>query len=92
MEETSTKRPGGMLGFTLVWIGQIVSVLASAMSQFGLTIFVFQKTESATALGLMQVFFITPFLIISPIAGVMVDRHNRKMMMMVSDPVPAWRI
>ncbi|MBE0669333.1 MAG: MFS transporter [Anaerolineales bacterium] len=74
-----------MFGFTIVWIGQIVSVLASAMSQFGLTIFMFQKTESATALGLMQVFFITPFLIISPIAGVMVDRHNRKMMMMVSD-------
>ena len=36
-------------------------------------------------MGLMQVFFITPFLLISPIAGVMVDRHNRKMMMMVSD-------
>lgn len=74
-----------MFGFTIVWLGQIVSVLASAMSQFGLTIWMFQKTESATALGLMQVFFITPFLIISPIAGVMVDRHNRKMMMMVSD-------
>lgn len=85
MEETSTKRPTGMFGFTIVWIGQIVSVLASAMSQFGLTIFMFQKTESATALGLMQVFFITPFLLISPIAGVMVDRHNRKLMMMVSD-------
>ncbi len=85
MEETHTKRPTGMFGFTIVWIGQIVSVLASAMSQFGLTIFMFQKTESATALGLMQVFFITPFLIISPIAGVMVDRHNRKLMMMVSD-------
>ena len=85
MEETSTKRPSGMFGFTIVWLGQIVSVLASAMSQFGLTIFMFQKTESATALGLMQVFFITPFLLISPIAGVMVDRHNRKLMMMVSD-------
>jgi MFS family permease len=85
MEETSTKRPTGMFGFTIVWIGQIISVLASAMSQFGLTIFMFQKTESVTALGLMQVFFITPFLLISPIAGVMVDRHNRKLMMMVSD-------
>ncbi len=85
MEETTTKRPTGMFGFTIVWIGQIVSVLASAMSQFGLTIFMFQKTESVTALGLMQVFFITPFLLISPIAGVMVDRHNRKLMMMVSD-------
>ena len=85
MEETTAKRPSGMFGFTIVWIGQIVSVLASAMSQFGLTIFMFQKTESATALGLMQVFFIIPFLLISPVAGVMVDRHNRKMMMMVSD-------
>lgn len=87
MEEKHSKRPSGMLGFTLVWIGQIVSVLASAMSQFGLTIWMFQQTESATALGLMQVFFITPFLLISPIAGVLVDRHNRKMMMMVSDVV-----
>jgi MFS transporter, DHA3 family, macrolide efflux protein len=87
MQENTVNRPSGMFGFTLVWIGQIVSVLASAMSQFGLTIWMFQKTESATALGLMQVFFITPFLLISPIAGVMVDRHNRKMMMMVSDIV-----
>ena len=85
MENTNTKQPSGMFGFTIVWLGQIVSVLASAMSQFGLTIWMYEKTESATALGLMQVFFITPFLIISPIAGVMVDRHNRKVMMMVSD-------
>ncbi|HCK64626.1 MAG TPA: MFS transporter [Anaerolineae bacterium] len=74
-----------MFGFTIVWIGQIVSVLASMMTQFALTIWMFQETGSATALGLLQVFFITPFLIISPIAGVMIDRHNRKLMMMVSD-------
>src|SRR5512143_2987816 len=80
-----TKRPSGMFGFTVVWLGQIVSVLASAMSQFGLTIWMYQQTKSATAMGTMQVFFITPFLLISPIAGVMVDRHNRKLMMMVSD-------
>lgn len=78
-------RPTGMFAFTIVWLGQIVSVLASAMSQFALTIFMFTETGSATALGLMQVFFITPFLLISPFAGVLVDRHNRKAMMMVSD-------
>jgi hypothetical protein len=76
-----------MFGFTLVWIGQIVSILSTNMTAFALTIWVFQKTGSATALGLMQVFFITPFLIISPLAGVMVDRQNRKTMMMVSDLV-----
>lgn len=80
-----SNRPTGMFAFTIVWLGQIVSVLASAMSQFALTIFMFTETGSATALGLMQVFFITPFLLISPIAGVLVDRHNRKLMMMVSD-------
>lgn len=78
-------RPTGMLGFTLVWLGQIISVLATNMSLFALTIWVFQETGSATALGLMQVFFITPLLIITPFAGVLVDRHNRKLMMMVSD-------
>src|SRR5688500_5494416 len=83
--ETTTNRPSGMFGFTIVWLGQIVSVLASTMSQFALTIFMYEETGSATALGLMQVFFITPFLIISPIAGVMIDRYNRKMMMLVSD-------
>lgn len=85
MQDTHSKHPSGMFGFTIVWLGQIVSVLASAMSQFALTIFMFEKTQSATALGLMQVFFITPFLLISPIAGVMVDRYNRKAMMMISD-------
>ncbi len=80
-----SNRPIGMFAFTIVWLGQIVSVLASAMSQFALTIFMFTETGSATALGLMQVFFITPFLLISPFAGVLVDRHNRKLMMMVSD-------
>lgn len=79
------KRPTGMFGFSLVWLGQIISVLATNMSGFALTIFVFEKTGSATSLALMQVFFITPFLLISPIAGVWVDRYDRKMMMMISD-------
>ena len=81
----SHKSLSGMAGFSLVWIGQIVSVLATNMTGFALTIWVYQLTNSATALGLMQVFFITPFLLLSPLAGVWVDRYNRKLMMMVSD-------
>lgn len=82
---TQQKRPAGMVGFSIVWFGQIISVLASSMTAFGMAIWMYQKTQSATAMGLMQVFFITPFLLMSPIAGVMVDRYNRKLMMMVSD-------
>jgi MFS family permease len=79
------KRPAGMTGFIIVWIGQIISILASGMSGFGLSIWMFEKTKSATAMGLMQVSYILPFLLLSPIAGVMVDRYNRKLMMMISD-------
>jgi len=81
----AVKRPTGMTAFIVVWLGQIASVLASSMSQFGLTIWMFEETGSALAMGMMQVAFITPFLLLSPIAGVMVDRYNRKLMMMVSD-------
>jgi MFS transporter, DHA3 family, macrolide efflux protein len=78
-------KPTGMTAFITIWLGQIVSVLASSMSHFALSIWMYQETQSATAMGLMQVFFITPFLIMSPFAGVMVDRYNRKLMMMISD-------
>lgn len=80
-------RPSGLSALVIVWLGQLVSILATSMTQFGLTIFVYEKAgdAKATALGLMQVCYIAPFLLVSPIAGVMVDRYNRKYMMMVSD-------
>ena len=79
------QRPTGMFGFGIVWLGQIISVLASSMTGFGMTLWMYKQTESATAMGLMQVAFITPFLLLSPLAGAMVDRYNRKLMMMLSD-------
>jgi DHA3 family macrolide efflux protein-like MFS transporter len=82
---TEPKRPSGMFGFTIVWVGQIISVLASSMTGFGLSIWLYKQTQSATAMGMMQVAYIVPFLVLSPIAGVMVDRYNRKLMMMLSD-------
>ncbi len=82
---TDQQRLSGIKGFSIVWVGQIVSVLASSMTGFGMTLWMYKQTESATAMGLMQVAFMTPFLVLSPIAGAMVDRYNRKLMMMVSD-------
>lgn len=81
----ASKRPTGMTAFIIVWAGQLVSVLASAMTQFALTIWAYQETGSALALGAVNTFFLIPFLLLSPIAGAMVDRYNRKLMMMVSD-------
>ena len=85
MQPPATRRPTGMFAFTVVWIGQLISVLATNMTQFALTIWVYERTGSVTALALVNVFFITPFLVISPLAGAMVDRYNRKLMMMLSD-------
>jgi MFS family permease len=86
MTQTATRgRISGMPAFIVVWIGQLVSVLATQMTQFAITIWAYEKTGSVTALALVQVFGITPFLLISPIAGAMIDRYNRKLMMALSD-------
>lgn len=85
--ESQPNRPSGMLGFTFVWAGQILSVLASSATSFALTIWAYQAYGSATALGVVSTAFIVPYLLLSPVAGVLVDRHSRKLMMMVSDLV-----
>lgn len=85
MTGNNTKRPSGMLGLTIVLAGQAISILASGMTGFSLAIWVFQRTSSATSLGIMQSAFVLPYLLVIPLAGVMVDRYNRKLMMMVSD-------
>jgi MFS family permease len=85
MTSSALKRPSGMMGLTIVLIGQAISILASSMTGFALSIWVFQKTSSATTLGIMQTAFMLPYLLIIPLAGVMVDRYNRKLMMAVSD-------
>ena len=74
-----------MPAFVTFWLGQVVSLLGTNMSGFGLTIWAYKLTGSATALALVGFFFVTPMLINSPIAGALVDRSNRKLMMMISD-------
>jgi MFS transporter, DHA3 family, macrolide efflux protein len=83
--DPASRRPTGMVGLTIVLAGQAVSILASSMTGFSLAIWVFQQTSSATSLGIMTSAFTLPYLLIIPLAGVMVDRYNRKLMMMVSD-------
>jgi MFS family permease len=74
-----------MLGFTIVWVGQIVSILGTAISQFALTLWVYEATGKATPLALVGTFFVTPMVVLGPFVGVLVDRGNRKLMMMLSD-------
>jgi MFS family permease len=86
------KRPQGMTAFTLVWAGQLVSLLGTSMTQFALTIWswkfvteVHPVDDPATAMALVALFNMAPLIFFSPIAGALVDRWNRKLVMMVSD-------
>jgi DHA3 family macrolide efflux protein-like MFS transporter len=79
------RAPSGMAAFWIVWAGQLVSLLGSGLTQFALTIWVFRETGQATQLALVGVFFMVPLLAMSPVVGVMVDRYDRKLMMMLSD-------
>jgi len=74
-----------MLAFTIVSLGQLVSIFGSAMTGFALTLWAWQVTGSATALALVGLFSFGPTVLLSPIAGALVDRWNRKLVMMLSD-------
>ena len=39
--EESSPRPTGMTGFTIVWVGQVVSLLGTAVSNFALTLWAY---------------------------------------------------
>lgn len=75
----------GMRGFTLIWLGQLVSLLGTGMTRFALTIWAYQETGSATTLALVAFFSFGPVVLLSPIAGALVDRWNRKLVVMISD-------
>ncbi len=78
-------RPTGMRAFTIIWVGQVVSLLGSAMTGFALSIWAWTITGEATALALVGFFNFMPIVLFSPIAGALVDRWNRKLVMMISD-------
>ena len=78
-------RLSGMSGFTIVWVGQVISFLGSGMTWFALTIWAWEITGQATALALVGFFAFGPTVLLSPVAGALVDRWNRKLVMMLSD-------
>lgn len=74
-----------MRGFTLIWFGQVVSLLGSAMTWFAFTIWAWEKTGQASALATISFFMFLPTVLLTPVAGALVDRWNRKLVMLLSD-------
>ncbi len=71
--------------FFKLWIGQFVSNSGSGISFIVLPLFIFAYTGSTLWLGIISIVEFIPVLLFSPIAGVFVDSHNRKHIMIVSD-------
>jgi MFS family permease len=83
--QSSRKQPSGMWAFTIVWFGQLVSQMGSGLTWFALSLWAWQETGLATSLALVAFFSFGPTVILGPIAGALVDRWNRKLVMMLSD-------
>jgi MFS family permease len=78
-------QPGTMRSFFIVWFGQLVSITGSGVTSFALGIWVYQMTGSATKFALTEVLAIVPAILISPLAGLLVDRHDRRWIMILSE-------
>jgi MFS family permease len=71
--------------FLVVWAGQVVSVFGSNLSGFALGVWLYQRTGSASNFAFVALCTVLPQLLLSPLAGVWVDRYNRRWMMALSD-------
>jgi MFS family permease len=74
-----------MRAFILIWLGQQVSLIGSGLTGFALGVWVYQRTGSVTQLALIYLSMILPVIVISPIAGVLVDRWDRRWAMILSN-------
>ena len=71
--------------FTLLWTGQLISAMGSALTALAASILVFRLTGSALSVGLMLIATSAPTVLIGLFAGVFVDRFDRKRIMLGSD-------
>ena len=91
MDANSTQKapPRWALNFFTIWFGQSFSILGSQIVQFALIWWLTVKTGSATVLTFSSIAGIVPQVLLAPLAGVLVDRWNRRITMMVADGVGA---
>ena len=86
METTIQPKPvRGMRTFFTIWSGQLISLLGSQLTGFALGVWVYNQTHSVLMIALVQVALQAPYVLLSPLAGVLADRWNRRTAMIVSD-------
>ena len=75
--------------FTLMWIGQLISTAGTALSSLAASILVYRETGSALSVGLMLMATALPSVFVGLVAGVFVDRYDRKRIMIAADVLRA---
>ena len=78
----------GMRTFIIVWIGQFLSTVGSSMTIFAINIWVWEVTGKATSFTLLGFFTLLPSIAITMFSGLIVDRYQRKLLMILGDTVP----
>jgi MFS family permease len=73
--------------FRLLWFGQLVSQLGDWFNTVAVYALLYEITGSATAVAGMMVVQFLPIAIVGPMAGVIVDRHDRRRIMIAADLV-----
>ena len=71
--------------FVVVWVGQAASIVGSALTSFALGVWLFQRSGAVTDLAANALCATLPMAVLSPLAGALVDRHDRRFLMIVSD-------
>lgn len=74
-----------MRTFLIICFGQLVSMIGSGLTGFALGVWVYRQTGSVTHFMLISLFAKLPEILISPLAGVITDRLNRRLVMILSD-------
>jgi MFS family permease len=81
----SEKPKQKMRTFYTIWFGQLISTLGSGLTGFALGIWVYQNTQSVTLFAINVVAYMVPSVLLSPIAGALADRWNRRWVMVLAD-------
>lgn len=71
--------------FLVIWAGQLISALGSGLTAFAVPVAVYQRTQSPEKLGLLMLAWILPSLLLSPVAGTLVDRWDRRRVLIAAD-------
>ncbi|MGK5671562.1 amino acid adenylation domain-containing protein [Micromonospora sp. URMC 106] len=79
----------GLTTFFLVAFGQLVSLIGTGLTGFALSLFVYQRTGSISWFALASVLALLPAVVLSPIAGALADRWNRRLIMVCADSFAA---